>query len=44
MNELKSLTKGSKRKWIFFTDPKRPQVDRQTVIGKGKKLAEHRNS
>ena len=39
MNELKSLTKTANGEVIFSLIQKRPQVDRQTVIGKGK-LAE----
>ena len=35
MKELKSLTKPPMVK-LFFTGAKRQQVDRQTVIGKGK--------
>jgi GTP-binding protein HflX len=39
MNELKSLTKTANGEVLFSLTQKRPQVDRQTVIGKGK-LAE----
>ncbi|MFV0559338.1 MAG: GTPase HflX [Enterococcus sp.] len=39
MQELKSLTKTASGEVVFSLTQKRPQVDRQTVIGKGK-LAE----
>ena len=36
MIELKSLTKTAEGEVVFSLTQKRPQIDRQTVIGKGK--------